>query len=209
MAQDAGGSSPEPHTGPEAGRPGWSGSDAAAEERGACNFAAWIGDVPSFCSRKGVAKVAWFYALLVAAGLIPACRPSAQSRATVPLEVLADTLAICRLDRTHPLPAWATPGRGQFFSATRTRDELSIIVPNSAAPKTAKCERPWRAFRVRGTLDFNQVGIIAGLSGALAHAGVSIFALSTYDTDYVMVKQADFDRAATALRRAGYTVNGP
>jgi uncharacterized protein len=153
--------------------------------------------------------VAWFYPLIGAAGLILACRPDAQSRANIPLEVLTDTLAICRGASTQPLPGWATPGQGQFFSATRTRDELSIIVPNSAAPETAKCERAWRAFRVRGTLDFNQVGIIAGLSGTLAHAGVSIFALSTYDTDYVMVKQADFDRAETALRRAGYTVNGP
>jgi hypothetical protein len=62
---------------------------------------------------------------------------------------------------------------------------------------------------VRGPLDFNQVGIIAGLSGTLADAGVSIFALSTYDTDYVMVKQSDFERAAAALRQAGYEVTDP
>jgi hypothetical protein len=62
---------------------------------------------------------------------------------------------------------------------------------------------------VKGPLDFNLVGIIAGLSGTLADAGVSIFALSTYDTDYIMVKQPDLDRALAALRQAGYSVSQP
>ena len=62
---------------------------------------------------------------------------------------------------------------------------------------------------VKGPLDFNLVGIIAGLSGTLADAGVSIFALSTYDTDYIMVKQPDLDRALAALRQAGYPVSQP
>jgi hypothetical protein len=95
---------------------------------------------------------------------------------------------------------------GEFFSATRTSDELSLILADSRAPQSAKCEHGWRAFKVQGPLDFSQVGIIAGLSAALADAGVSIFALSTYDTDYVMVKLADLDRAVAALRQAGYTV---
>jgi len=130
-------------------------------------------------------------------------------RAVVPLVVLQDRLGICRLDTPEPLPPWARAEKGEFFSATRTPDELSIIVADSRAPKDAKCERDWRLFKVKGTLDFNQVGIIAGLSGTLADAGVSIFALSTYDTDYVMLKQADFGRAVAALRQAGYTITQP
>lgn len=148
----------------------------------------------------------------------PSCRSDASSgnhqestgmapkRAIVPLVILEDRLAICRLGSTDPLPSWGTGAQGEFVSATRTPDELSIIVADSRAPKDAKCERGWRLFRVQGSLDFNQVGIIAGLSGALADAGVSIFALSTYDTDYVMVKQADLERAVAALRKAGYPV---
>jgi uncharacterized protein len=149
------------------------------------------------------------WGLIGTASLVLAtCRsgPPQTRRAIVPLVVLSDTLAICRLNSTQPLPAWVKMGEGEFFSATRTPDELSIIVADSRAPKDAKCERGWRLLRVRGSLDFNQVGIIAGLSGALADAGVSIFALSTYDTDYVMMKQADLDRAVAALHQAGYTV---
>jgi uncharacterized protein len=153
--------------------------------------------------------------------VVPACRSgtpvkSSQERidekprrAIVPLALLSDTLAICRLESTQPVPPWARPGQGELFSATRTTDELSIIVADSRAPRTAKCERDWRALKVQGPLDFNLVGIIAGLSGTLADAGVSIFALSTYDTDYVMVKQADFRRAVAALRQAGYPITPP
>lgn len=152
---------------------------------------------------------------------LPACKSDAPNttlqessksgprRALVPLTVFKDRLAICRLDRGQPVPSWANAAEDQFFSATRTRDELSLIVPESRAPQEAKCERDWRLLKVRGPLDFNLVGVIAGLSGTLADAGVSIFALSTYETDYVMVKQADFDRALAALRQAAYKISQP
>jgi hypothetical protein len=150
---------------------------------------------------------------------VPACRSNAPSREPgdgtaspprlVPLEVLNDRLAICRSDKDEPLPSWAKAPAGEFFSATRTRDELSILIANARAPREAKCERDWRLLRVKGPLDLNLVGIIAGLSGTLANAGVSIFAVSTYDTDYIMVKQTDLDRALATLRRAGYPVSQP
>jgi hypothetical protein len=127
----------------------------------------------------------------------------------VPLEVLNDHLAICRANKDEPLPRWAKAPPGEFFSITRTRDELSIIIANGRAPREAKCERDWRLLMVKGPLEFNLVGIIAGLSGTLADAGVSIFALSTFDTDYIMVKQADLDRALAALRQAGYPISEP
>ena len=127
----------------------------------------------------------------------------------VPLEVLNDRLAICRSDKDAPLPRWAKAPSGEFFSVTRTRDELSIIIADARAPREAKCERDWRLLMVKGPLDFNLVGIIAGLAGTLADSGVSIFALSTYDTDYIMVKQTDLDRALAALRQAGYPISQP
>lgn len=132
-------------------------------------------------------------------------RPASR-RAIVPLVVPGDRLAVCRSATDQPLPAWAKPSKGEFFSVTRTPEEVSIIVAESRIPEAAKCERGFRLLKVQGPLDFSLVGIIAGLSGTLADAGVSIFALSTYDTDYVMVKQADLERAVAALRTAGYEV---
>lgn len=152
---------------------------------------------------------------------VPGCRPGAPDkeqptaakpvpkRALVPLVVLDNRLAICRFGPDQPLPSWAPKGKGEFFSATRTPQELSIIVAESRVPGDVKCERNWRLLMVQGPLDFSLVGIIAGLSGTLADANVSIFALSTYDTDYLMVKQADLERAVAALREAGYTVSRP
>jgi uncharacterized protein len=162
----------------------------------------------------------WSCLLIGTANLAaPACRSTAPGRETqenttsppklVPLEVLNAHLAICRSDKDEPLPSWSKVPAGEFFSATRTRDELSIIIANARAPREARCERDWRLVMVKGPLPFNLVGIIAGLSGTLADAGVSIFALSTYDTDYIMVKQIDLDRALAALRRAGYPVSQP
>jgi hypothetical protein len=130
----------------------------------------------------------------------------ASRRAIVPLVVLGDRLAVCRLPNGHSLPAWAKPSKGEFFSATSTPEEVSVIVAESRAPEAGKCERGFRLLKVQGPLDFSLVGIIAGLSGTLADASVSIFAFSTYDTDYVMVKQKDLDRAVAALRKAGYDV---
>ena len=165
-------------------------------------------------------RLLWSWLLVGTANLAAlACRSDASSRETqdrttspprqVPLEVLNDRVAICRSGKDEPLPSWAKAPAGEFFSATRTRDELSIIIANPRAPREAKCERDWRLLMVKGPLPFNLVGIIAGLSGTLANAGVSIFALSTYDTDYIMVKQTDLDRALATLRRAGYPVSQP
>ena len=133
----------------------------------------------------------------------------ASRRAIVPLVVLGDRLAVCRLPIDQPLPVWANGSKGEFFSATRTPEEVSIILAEAHTPEAAKCERGFRPLKVQGPLDFSLVGIIAGLSGTLADAGVSIFAFSTYDTDYVMVKQADLERAVAVLRKAGYEVKQP
>jgi uncharacterized protein len=119
------------------------------------------------------------------------------------LDLLPGAFAICRLDPGAPLPAWVT---GAFTSISRSRNELSIVCDSQAVPVSVTAQRNYRAFGVRGPLDFSLVGIIADVSRVLAAASISIFVVSTYDTDYVMVREADLDRAAAALRGAGHTV---
>ncbi len=120
------------------------------------------------------------------------------------LELLPAHLAICRLSPTDPIPDWA--GRG-FFSITRSERELSIVCEQQRVPGGVTAERGWRALRVRGTLDFSQVGVLAALTEPLAGAAVSIFAISTFDTDYLLVREPQLPDAIEALRRAGHEVN--
>lgn len=123
----------------------------------------------------------------------------------LPLEVLPDTLAICRLPADAAVPPWAT-GQAAFLTVTRTSDELSITAVQSAVPAGTRCERDYRALRVRGTLPPDLVGILLSIAEPLARAGLAIFAISTYDTDYVLVKARDLPAALEALRAAGHDV---
>ena len=120
------------------------------------------------------------------------------------LIVLENTLAICRLGSDAPIPAWATAGA--FFSITRTTDELSVVCPKEAVPEGVKCERGWRCQRVAGTIPFTVVGVIASVTTPLAEAGISVFAISTFDTDYLLVMEEDLERVVDILRRRGHTV---
>ena len=123
----------------------------------------------------------------------------------LPLEVLPDTLAICRLPPDAPLPAWAA-GPSPFITISRTAEELSITARQADVPDGVRCERDYRALRVRGTLPPDLVGILLSIAQPLAAAGLSIFAISTYDTDYVLVKARDLPAALEALRAAGHDV---
>jgi hypothetical protein len=129
--------------------------------------------------------------------------PAQSSR--LPLAVLPHVIAICRLVPDAALPGWATMP-SLFLTVSRTADELSITTVQSNVPSTVQCERDYRAIRVQGPLPLNLIGILASIANPLADAGVSIFAISTYDTDYVLVKGAVLDSAVTVLRRAGHTV---
>lgn len=120
--------------------------------------------------------------------------------AAVPLE---GTFAVCRLAADHPLPTWATGG--PFVSITRTTDELSVVCREEAIPEGVRCERGWRCLRVAGILDFSLVGVLASLLGPLAEAGISVFAVATFDTDYLLVKQEKQELAIEVLQRVGYT----
>ncbi len=116
--------------------------------------------------------------------------------------ILPETFAICRLEPSAPTPPWARPG--PFLSVTRTPAELSVVCPDGAVPPGVTANRGWRAITVAGTLDFELTGVLASLAAPLAAAGVSIFAVSTYDTDYVLVKDEALGRAVESLAAAGH-----
>jgi hypothetical protein len=123
---------------------------------------------------------------------------------TLKLELLHDTFAICRLASTAAVPEWAT---GEFVSITRTPAELSIVCSQDAVPKNAKCEFDWRCLQVIGPLDFSLVGVIASLTDTLAAANISLFVISTFDTDYLLVKRADVRAAVESLNAVGHAVS--
>ena len=118
------------------------------------------------------------------------------------LLVLPETLAVCRLPPDANIPPWAV-GRN-LLAIVRTLDEMSIICPQSGVPAEIQSEGGWCALKVLGPLDFSLVGILAQLAGVLANADVSIFVISTYDTDYILVKDHQLETAITALNQAGY-----
>lgn len=120
------------------------------------------------------------------------------------LLVLEGHFAVCRLDRGAAVLPWATAGA--VSSVTRTADELSVVCAEEAMPDGVKCERGWRCLRVAGTIEFSAVGVLAALAVPLAEAGVSVFAVSTFDTDYLLLKDRDLPAALEALRRAGHVV---
>ena len=105
--------------------------------------------------------------------------------------------AVARLPADAPVPAWATTGA--IVSITRTPDELSIVCDDDAVPAEVRAERDFAALRVAGTIDFSVVGLLAALTRVLADAEVSVLALSTFDTDYLLVRTSELERARTAL----------
>lgn len=120
------------------------------------------------------------------------------------IAVLPHLLAVCRLPPGAPLPPWL---RGPFTSATRTDEELSLVCDEDAVPEDVQAERGWRAMRVVGPIPFDATGVAAALASPLAEAGISLFLLATYDTDYLLVKDASFARALDVLRAAGHDVS--
>ncbi len=120
------------------------------------------------------------------------------------LSILLDTFAVCRLASNAPIPSWVTT-RG-LVSITRTRGELSIVCAQRDVPVDIRCERDWRALKVDGTLDFTLTGVLAALAAPLADAGISIFAISTFDTDYLLVKETNLPCAIQVLSAAGHKI---
>ena len=121
------------------------------------------------------------------------------------LRVLPGRLAVARLPGTAAVPGWADgPG---LVSITRREGELSIVCADARVPAEVRAERGWRALEVEGPIDFQELGVMHGLTGPLAGAGVSVLALSTFDTDVLVVREETLARAVEALRAAGYAVD--
>jgi hypothetical protein len=117
--------------------------------------------------------------------------------------LLPDAYAVIRLGPGDAVPTWALSSR-PFFSVTRTADELSVVCLERDTPSHVNAERGWRAIKLIGPFPFDQVGVLASFATPLAQHGVSIFALSTFDTDYILVKASHLDQALKALRAAGH-----
>jgi len=113
------------------------------------------------------------------------------------LSILPETLGICHFDKNSPIPDWAKDI--SFCSITRTKDELSIVCPQDKIPGGVMIERDWRAFKVQGPLGFTMAGIVASLAKPLADAEISIFYISTFETDYLLVKEVNLERVKKIL----------
>lgn len=118
------------------------------------------------------------------------------------LEIITQELSICRMEAKEQIPSWAI--QGDFFSIAKTPDELSIVCEERFVPQGVTSNRPWRAIKVIGPLDFSLVGILSSLTSVLARAGISLFAISTFDTDYILVKSDRLDDARNALNSEGH-----
>ncbi|WP_026884752.1 ACT domain-containing protein [Clostridium akagii] len=123
---------------------------------------------------------------------------------TLTLKLLKEKYGVCRLSAEESIPKWGK--NSPFYSITKTVDELSIVCYEDCIPRDIKCEKDWRVLKVQGTLDFSLIGIISSISTILAHEKISIFAISTFDTDYILVKDKDIDNAANALSNEGYEI---
>ena len=120
------------------------------------------------------------------------------------LQVLEGRFAVCRLDPEDAVPAGLV--ESAFVSLTRTPDELSIVCSEGEAPPDSRCETGWRRLRVRGSLDLAETGVLAALAAPLAEARISVFALSTFDTDYLLVNESDLGATLAALARSGHRI---
>lgn len=120
------------------------------------------------------------------------------------LSVLEGKLAVCRLDPDAEIPDWATDD--PFFSITRTDDELSVICHQQNVPSGVACEGGWRALKFEGPFDFESMGILSSVVKPLADAGISILAIATYDTDYVLINEPQLERAMVVLSKRGHQV---
>lgn len=123
------------------------------------------------------------------------------------LVALPQTMAICQLESSAQVPEWALDGG--FLSVTRTPDELSIVCPEANVLESTKCERGWRCLKVDGPLDFALTGILASLVDPLANAAIGVFVLSTYTTDYLLIKEKDVEQTVQALVENGHSVHLP
>src|SRR5580692_10287 len=120
------------------------------------------------------------------------------------LSLLSNQYVILRLAADAETPKWAA--NGEFFSVTRTSDELSIVTAFTNVPAQMSSDSKWRVLKVHGPFALNEVGVLAALVAPLSKAAISIFVISTYDTDYLLINEQQCDAAISALENEGHRV---
>lgn len=126
------------------------------------------------------------------------------SSRSLELTLLPQQFAIARLAVDTPIPEWAT--KGAFFSVSSTEDELSVVTEAVNVPADVKFQAGWRILKVQGPFVLSEIGVLASLASPIAEAGVSLFAISTFDTDYLLISADQLEKASSALERAGHKV---
>jgi hypothetical protein len=121
------------------------------------------------------------------------------------LTILPEIFSICRLDRDRGIPDWALAS--SFFSITGSAEELSVVSPQAQVPEGILRDDGWRCLKVEGPLDLSEIGVLASLTNPLAQEGISVFAVSTYDTDYLLVRQKDLEKAVMVLSQNGHQIH--
>lgn len=120
------------------------------------------------------------------------------------LKILKNRYSVCRLNKNDEIPKWIF--QEEFFSITRTDDELSIVCLQDKIKEDIKCEKDWKVLKIEGPLDFSLVGILSRISTLMANNDISIFAISTYDTDYILIKEESIKRAIEVLENNNYNI---
>lgn len=120
------------------------------------------------------------------------------------MKLLDEKYGVCRLDAIEDTPDWAV--KGEFYSITKTSDELSIVCCEENIPSGIEFEKDWRILKVLGPLDFSLIGILSSISGVLAKQSISVFVISTFDTDYILIKEKDLDKSIDSLLEEGYNI---
>ena len=123
------------------------------------------------------------------------------------LTVLPDQFAVCRLSPDDDIPIWSR--NEEFYSITRSRNELSIVCLSKGVPENIRAECDWRALKVRGPLDFSLTGILAAIINPLSEAKIPIFAISTYDTDYLLIREDSLSQVVAILSGVGHSIDQP
>jgi len=120
------------------------------------------------------------------------------------LKVLSEKFCISRLNRLEPIPNWTLDAN--WYSITKTDEELSIVCEEKYVPEHILKETDWKCFKIEGPLDFALIGILSKLSTLLADSGISIFAISTYDTDYILVKSDKLAKSIKVFESNGISI---
>jgi len=118
------------------------------------------------------------------------------------LSVLSETFTIHKLSPDVSIPEEIL--KSNYYSVSKTENELSVVCSELIEVQSLQSSKGWKCIKVKGPLDFNLTGILASISDILAQANISIFAISTFDTDYILVRSQDLSSARTKLRKAGY-----